>query len=470
MSRACHLLNALNNWVWGAPLLILLMGVGIYLTICTRGLQLRYFLYAHRLSFTRRDGDAQGEISHFRSLMTALAATIGVGSITGVATAMSVGGMGSIFWMWVAAFFGMVIKYGEAILAIKYRISDATCQTRGGPMYYLARGLNMKWLAVLFALFALFASFGIGNIVPSNSVVLAVREWLHVPPFWVGLALMISVGLSLIGGLKGIGRVVVILVPAMAIFYITVGLVIICLQWTLIPSVCVLIFKSAFSKQAAVGGFAGATVMKAVQIGVSRGIFASEAGLGSSSIAAAAAKTDIPARQALVSMCSVFITTGIVCTITGFVIAVSGVFGISNVDGAPLDGSMLALRAFDQSIPHGGALLTVALIAFAYSTILGWAYYGEKCIEYLLGTRVITAYRFLFTLLIFAGSLLSVEFVWNFSNLMNGLMAFPNLIGLSLLGNEILKETRLFEQLLAWEKDKKSRGQADLIESRNGGL
>ncbi len=457
MSIFSHVLSTLNNWVWGLPLLTLIIGVGLYFTICTRCLQLRYFWYAHKIAFTRQGGKAKGEISHFCSLMTAMASTMGVGSITGVATAISLGGMGSIFWMWVAAFFGMIIKYGEAILAVKYRSSDATCATRGGPMYYLERGLHMKWLAVSFAIFGLFASFGIGNIVQVNSIVLAVQKWLHLPTIWVGLALVICVGCSIIGGIKGIGRVVVILVPVMAIFYIAVGLGIIFLHWRCLPSVCIAIVKGAFSKQATLGGFAGATVMKMIQIGISRGIFSSEAGMGSSSIAAAAAKTDIPARQGLISMCSASITTGVVCTITGFVIAVSGVFGNSLSERPLLDGSMLALQAFDQSISYGGALLTVALIAFAYSTIIGWAYCGEKCVEYLfLRGQSIMIYRFFFTLLVFFGSFLSVEFVWDFSNLMNGLMAFPNLIGISLLGHVVLKETDLFEQLFKRERrDKK---------------
>jgi len=447
-----QIIDTLNDWIWGPPLLILLVLVGIYLTVRTRALQFRYLWYAHKLAFTRHDDSAQGDISHFQALMTALAATIGIGSITGVATAIAIGGMGSLVWMWGAALFGMATKYGEAILAIKYRVSDESNEMCGGPMYYLEKGLKAKWLGVLFAFFAAITALGTGNMVQANSVVLAVQDLFHIPPIWTGLALMIVVGVALIGGIKSIGKVAGFLVPAMALFYIVGALVVLLIKFQAIPAAFVLIFKSAFSGQAAVGGFVGATVMAAIQLGVSRGVFSSEAGLGSSPIAAAAAKTDTPGRQALVSMCSVFITTGIVCTLTGLVIAVSGVFGELGPDGQLLNGSALALRAFDQIIPYGGVIVTIALVPFAYSTILGWAYYGEKCVEYLFGIRATKVYRVIFTLLVIPGSLLSLKIVWGFANMMNGLMAFPNLIGLFLLAGIISKETRFFERLLKKEK------------------
>lgn len=447
-----QIIDTLNDWIWGPPLLILLVLVGIYLTVRTRALQFRYLWYAHKLAFTRHDDSAQGDISHFQALMTALAATIGIGSITGVATAIAIGGMGSLVWMWGAALFGMATKYGEAILAIKYRVSDESNEMCGGPMYYLEKGLKAKWLGVLFAFFAAITALGTGNMVQANSVVLAVQDLFHIPPIWTGLALMIVVGVALIGGIKSIGKVAGFLVPAMAVFYIVGALVVLLIKFQAIPAAVVLIFKSAFSGQAAVGGFVGATVMAAIQLGVSRGVFSSEAGLGSSPIAAAAAKTDTPGRQALVSMCSVFITTGIVCTLTGLVIAVSGVFGELGPDGQLLNGSALALRAFDQIIPYGGVIVTIALVPFAYSTILGWAYYGEKCVEYLFGIRATKVYRVIFTLLVIPGSLLSLKIVWGFANMMNGLMAFPNLIGLFLLAGIISKETRFFERLLKKEK------------------
>ncbi|WP_420422669.1 alanine/glycine:cation symporter family protein [Simkania sp.] len=447
-----HIVDTLNNWIWGPPLLILLVLVGFYLTVRTRALQFRYLWYAHKLAFTRHDDSAQGDISHFQALMTALAATIGIGSITGVATAIAIGGMGALVWMWGAALFGMATKYGEAILAIKYRISDESGEMCGGPMYYLEKGMKAKWLGVLFAFFAAVTALITGNMVQANSVVLAVQDLFHIQPIWTGLVLMVIVGIALIGGIKSIGKVAAILVPAMAAFYIVGAIIILLIKIQAVPAAFALIFKSAFSGQAAVGGFAGATVMAAIQLGVSRGVFSSEAGLGSSPIAAAAAKTDAPGRQALVSMCSVFITTGIVCTLTGLVIAVSGVFGELGPDGSLLNGSALALRAFDQIIPYGGLIVTIALIPFAYSTILGWAYYGEKCVEYLFGIRATKIYRVLFTLLVIPGSLLSLKLVWGIANMMNGLMAFPNLIGLFVLAGIISKETRFFERLLKKEK------------------
>ena len=452
-----HTINTLNNWIWGPPLLILLVSAGVYLTIRTRAIQFRYLWYAHKLAFTRHDDSAQGDISHFQALMTALAATIGIGSITGVATAIALGGIGSLVWMWAAALFGMATKYGEAILAIKYRISDESGEMCGGPMYYLEKGMNAKWLGILFAFFAAVTALVTGNMVQANSVVLAVQDLFHVPPIWTGLVLMVAVGIALIGGIKSIGKIAGFLVPTMAAFYILGGLIIIAIKIEAIPAAFALIFKSAFTGQAAIGGFAGAGVMAAIQLGISRGVFSSEAGLGSSPIAAAAAKTDTPGRQALVSMCSVFITTGIVCTITGLVIAVSGVFGEVGADGLLLDGSALALRAFDRIIPYGGLTVTIALIPFAYSTMLGWAYYGEKCIEYLFGIRATKTYRVIYTLLIIPGSVLSLQIVWGVANLMNGLMAFPNLIGLFVLAGIISKETRFFERLLKQEKLQKKQ-------------
>ena len=446
-----HLITTLNRWVWGFPLLILLLLVGGYLTVCTRGLQFRRLWYAHKCAFRSQDKSSKGDISHFQALMTALAATIGIGSITGVAMAISVGGLGSLFWMWLVALLGMATKYSEAILAVKYRVIDKSGGMCGGPMYYLERGLKKKWLGKLFAFFALMASLGIGNMVQSHSVSDAMRLF-NIPNVWTGIILSLCVGIATISGIKSIGRICSILVPAMALFYIAAGLLVIFLNIKAIPSAFVLIFKTAFSGQAAIGGFVGSTVMMAIQSGVSESLFSSEAGMGSSSIAAAAAKTDTPGRQALVSMCSVFLTTVVVCTITGLVIALSGLFGALGSDGKQLNGSALALRAFDQMIPYGGIILTVAIFPFGYSTILGWAYYGEKSIAYLFGARFIKIYRIFFMLLILPGAILSLEFVWGFSNLMNGLMAFPNLFGLFLLAGVVAKETKLFEKRLKQEE------------------
>ncbi len=450
-------INKVNDWVWGAPLIILLVLVGVYLTIRTKGLQFRYLIYAHKLAFTRHDDGAQGDISHFQSLMTALAATIGIGSITGVATAVATGGLGALFWMWVAAVVGMATKYGEAILAVKYRTVDKNGEMCGGPMYYLERGLKLKWLGVIFAILGAGAAFGTGNMVQSNSVSLALKGLFGFSPIWSGILLMVATGVALLGGIKSIGKVTGYLVPAMASFYILGGLLIILFNITAVPHAFAVIVKAAFTGQAAVGGFFGASVMLAIQMGISRGVFSSEAGLGSSPIAAAAAKTDYPGRQALVSMCSVFITTGIVCTITGLVIVISGVFGDLGPSGKMIDGSNLALHAFDKLLPYGGLIVTIALIPFAYSTILGWAYYGEKCMEYLFGERINKIYRLIFTLLVLPGAMLSLDFVWGFANIMNGLMAFPNLVGLIFLGGVIAKETSNFEKILKFEKAEKKQ-------------
>ncbi len=456
MEKTLYWLDRLNGWVWGAPLLILLVVVGIYLTVKTRFVQFRHLWYAHKLAITRHDDGAEGDISHFQALMTALAATIGIGSITGVATAVATGGLGALFWMWVAAALGMATKFGEAILAIKYRVIDEHGEMCGGPMYYLEKGLKSKFLAILFAALAALTAFGTGNMIQSNSVAGALIEIVpSMNPLWIGFVLMVLVGLPLIGGIKSIGKVVSVVVPVMAIFYILGSLIVILSNYQAIPMAFALIFKTAFTGQAAAGGFLGSSVMLAIQFGVSRGIFSSEAGLGSSPIAAAAAKTDSPGRQALVSMSSVFITTGIVCTLTGLVIAMTNVIGQTGSNGEVLNGSALALRAFDAVIPNGGLIVTIALVPFAYSTILGWAYYGEKCSEYLFGVKGTVPYRILYTLAVFPGAILNLKIIWGVANLMNGLMAFPNLIGLFFLAGVIGKETSLFDKLLTSERTKK---------------
>lgn len=452
MEKFSYYLEILNSYVWGAPLLILLVVVGLYLTISLKGLQIRHLVYAHKLAFFSRDDNTEGDISHFQSLMTALAATIGIGSIAGVATAIASGGLGSLFWMWIAAFFGMATKYSEAILAVKYRSIDQNGQMSGGPMYYLEKGLGSKSLAIIFAALGSITALGTGNMVQSNSVAEAVSELFSIQPLYTGLFLLVITGIPLIWGIKSISKIASILVPSMALFYILGGLLIIFLRLDQVPAAIKLIFSTAFSGQAASGGFLGASVMYAIQMGVSRGIFSSEAGLGSSPIAAAAAKTDSPGRQALVSMCSVFITTGVVCTITGLVIAITGVLGEFAPNGQVLDGSALALRAFDKVLPGGGLIVTIALIPFAYSTILGWAYYGEKCVEYLFGMKIVPYYRMLYAVLVIPGAILNLKIVWGLANLMNGLMAFPNLIGLFLLAPVVIKETKLFEKLLKEEK------------------
>jgi alanine or glycine:cation symporter, AGCS family len=455
MGQLLDYLEKIDQWVWGPPLLILLVLVGGYLTWLLRGLQFRYFWYAHKLALTRSDDQSEGDISQFQALMTALATTIGIGSITGVATAIATGGVGALFWMWVTALLGMATKYAEAILAVKYRTVDERGEMCGGPMYYLERGLNAKWLAVIFAVMGAIAAFGTGNMVQANSVSEALQDLCGFNPLWTGLILAVTVGLSLFGGIKSIARVSTYLVPAMAIFYLVGGGIILAMKYHAIPAALVMIFKSAFTGQAAAGGFLGSSIMLAIQMGVSRGVFSCDAGLGNSPIAAAAAKTDTPGRQALISMCSVFITTCIICTITGLVIAVTGVLGQTGADGSALNGSAMALKAFDAVFPGGSAIVTIAIIPFAYSTILGWAYYGEKCMEYLFGMKCIVSYRIFFAAMAIPGCLMSLKAVWAFANIMNGLMAFPNLVGLFLLSGVVAAETKVFEKIM--DKERKSK-------------
>ena len=346
----------------------------------------------------------------------------------------------------------MATKYAEAILAVKYREVDASGRMCGGPMYYLEKGLKAKWLGILFAIFAIGSSFGLGSMVQSNSVANAVQVTFSISPYITGLVLVVLAAIPLLGGIKSIGKVVGILVPAMAGFYLIISLSVVLVNITQVPHAFMMIFKTAFTGQAAAGGFAGSSFMLAVQLGISRGVFSSEAGLGSSCIASAAAKTDSPARQALVSMSSVFITTGIVCTLTGLAIATTGVLGSVDAHGIALDGSALALAAFETVFPYGGLLVTLAIIPFGYSTILSWSYYGERSVEYLFGERSIPYYRIVFIGAVFLGAILNLGIVWKFSNIMNGLMAFPNLIGILFLTGVIARETELFEGLLSKER------------------
>ncbi len=444
----------IENWIWGAPLLILLSAVGLYLTYALRGIQFRYLFYSLRLAFTRQDDKAEGDISQFQALMTALAGMIGIGSITGVATAVALGGLGSLFWMWVASLLGMATKYAEAILAVKYRTLDAKGEMCGGPMYYLEKGMKSKKLAVIFSFVGAITALGTGNMVQANSISGAVREIAHVDPLITGTVIALLTGIALLGGIKSIGKVSSWLVPAMALFYITGGLIVICMKCSALPAAIGDIFGQAFTGKAAFGGFAGSTVMMAIQFGVSRSVFSTEAGLGSAPIAAAAAKTDVPGRQALISMSGVFITSMIVCTITGLAIGVTGLLGQTDASGAPLSGAAMALLAFDQVFPYGGLVVMISIILFGYTTILGWAYYGEKCMEYLFGGRIVRFYRILFVAFLIPGAVMSLQTVWSFANIMNGLMAFPNLIGLFGLSAIVVAETRSFEQLLKFEREK----------------
>lgn len=442
METVSRALEVMNHYVWGLPTLILLVGTGILLTVRLRGLQFAKLWYAHKLAFGKsEDNSSAGDISHFQALMTAMAATIGMGNIAGVATAVSIGGPGAVFWMWITALFGMATKYSEAILAVKYRINSANGEYSGGPMYYLERGLGKKWLAVLFAIFGATASFGIGNMVQSNSVAEAMRINFSISPVVTGIMMAIFIAIVILGGVKKIGKVTGYFVPVKAFFYIIAGLVIIFYHIDQIPVAFSLIFSGAFNGTAAAGGFVGATVASAIQIGVARGVFANEAGLGSAPIAAAAAKTDSPAKQAFVSMTGTFLDTFVVCTITGLVLITTGAWKSGKTG---VEATTLAFQSVFGST--GSIILGIAIVLFAYSTVLGWSYYGEKCVEYLFGRNAVRYYRYIFVGMVAVGANLKLGLVWTFSDIANGLMALPNLIGLVGLSGVVVAETNRFLQ------------------------
>ncbi|MBS4192118.1 sodium:alanine symporter family protein [Bacillus sp. FJAT-49705] len=443
------ILTKIADFVWGPPLLILLVGTGLFLTIRLGFMQFSSLPYALKLAFSKnQDQTSEGDISHFQSLMTALAATIGTGNIAGVATAVVLGGPGAIFWMWITALVGMATKYAEAILAVKYRTVGKRGEMAGGPMYYIEKGLGWKWLAVLFAFFGSIAAFGIGSSVQSNSVAAAVESSFGINPWITGIILTVGTGLVVVGGIKSIGKVTSLMVPFMAIFYIVGGLIIILLNVSELPAAIGLIFTDAFTGQAMAGGAIGSVI----RYGVARGVFSNEAGMGSAPIAAAAAKTDHPGRQALISMTGTFIDTVVVCSITGITLVMGGLYVNGDVTGAAL-----TTQTFDQLLPGvGGWVVTIGLIFFAYSTVLGWAYYGEKCFEYLFGIKSIVWYRIIYTLTVFIGAGASLGLVWTVADIFNALMAVPNLIGLLFLSGVVVAETKAFKKIRAEEKAKKS--------------
>jgi AGCS family alanine or glycine:cation symporter len=438
MENLLTIVQKIDAFVWGLPLMILLVGTGLWLTISLRGLQFRKLWYSLYLALVKRkdEGDQEGDITHFQALMTALSATVGTGNIAGVATAIAAGGPGALFWMWITGLVGMATKYSEAVLAVKYRIIDEEGSMSGGPMYYISRGLGWKWLGTLFALFASIAAFGIGNLVQSNSIAAVVQATFGIPLYVTGIILVIGVGLVIIGGIKNIGGVTGVLVPVMIVFYISGALIILLMNITAIPAAFALIFESAFTPTAASGGFLGAGVMMTIRMGVSRGIFSNESGLGSAAIAAAAAQTKHPVTQGLVSMTQTFIDTLVVCTMTGLVLILTGVW---NSGGT---GAALTSFAFQNGMPGGAIIVTVGLILFAYSTILGWCYYGEKSIEYLLGEKAVKPYRLIFVICVGFGAVMKLELVWGLADIFNRLMALPNLIGLLALSPIIVSETR----------------------------
>ncbi len=434
-----NILTQVSDFLWGWPMIILLLGTHLYLTIRLRFPQLRIFT-AIRLS-VKKDSDVRGDVSQFASLATALAATIGTGNIIGVATAVALGGPGAVLWCWLTGVFGIATKYAEGLLAIKYRVKAKDGRMLGGPMYALERGLGWKWLAVLFAFFTACASFGIGNTVQANAIAVLASESYGISPYVTGAVVCTLTGAVVLGGVRSIASVCSMLVPFMAFFYVIGCLVILCINWHFLLPALKLIVVSAFSPEAAGGGFAGSTVMMAARYGIARGLFSNESGLGSAPIVAAAARTRNPVRQALVSSSGTFWDTVIICAITGLVI-VSSVLAYSDIDFS--NGATLTKAAFSKIPYFGTPLLTFGLLTFAFSTILGWYYYGARAIEYLGGIRWVKAYRVVYIVAVFVGSVIQLNTVWTFADCANALMAIPNLLSLLFLSGIIVHETRKY--------------------------
>lgn len=427
----------LSAIVWGPPMLILLVGTGIYLTILLKGMQFWALPHALKLIF-HKEHDGEGEISHFAALMTALAATVGIGNIVGVATAITMGGPGAVFWMWVTGLVGMATKYAEAVLAVKYR-EQGDNGFKGGPMYYLTNGLNMPKLGMAFAVFTALAAFGIGNMTQANAVAQILNTQMDIPTWVTGLILLVLTAMVILGGIQSIGKFTSFLVPFMILGYIAISLIVLGMNLDKIGDAFGLIFHYAFSPIAAGGGFVGATMAAAIRYGVARGVFSNESGLGSAPIAAAAAKTNDPVRQALVSMTQTFIDTLVVCTMTALVILISPFWQQGMSPG------LLTMKSFELYLGSFGSVTVVlATVLFAYSTILGWSYYGEKAIEYIFGEKMVKIYRIIFIAIVMVGAMMKLSFVWDFSDLMNGMMAIPNLIALLLLSKVISAETNRY--------------------------
>lgn len=446
-------LEAASAIVWGPFLLIpLLLLTGLYLTIVLRGLQFHKLSHALWLALIkRREEGAEGDITHYQALSTALAATIGIGNIGGVATAIFLGGPGALLWMWVTGLVGMATKYAEAFLGVRYRGLDTRGEQSGGPMFYLSRGIRGwfgTFLGVFFAIAAAIAAFGIGNMVQSNTVADELNSQLGVPVVASGLVLAVLAAVVILGGIRSIGRVTALLVPFMAVVYVLGAALVLLLNLPDIPQAIGRVFTDAFTGTAATGGFAGAGIATVIRFGVARGIFSNESGLGTGGIAAAAAQTSNPARQALVSMTQTFIDTLVVVSFTGLVIITTGAW-TSGETGAPLTS-----LAFTEGLPGewGGFIVTLGVVLFAFSTLLGWSYFGERCMDRLFGRVAVTPYRLVFIVLIFVGAVLDLQVVWTFADVMNGLMALPNLVGLLLLSGLVARETRQFLSGPGWDR------------------
>ncbi len=439
MKQFEHVLNQLSSFVWGPVMLAFLLGVGIFLLIGLKAFPWRYTATAFVMLWRGRESEQEGDISPYQALMTSLSATIGTGNIAGVATAIAMGGPGAVFWMWMTALFGMATKYAEAVLAVKYREVDEYGQHVGGPMYYIKNGLARKWyiLAIFFALLGALAAFGIGNMVQANSVADAVEMQFQIPVWQTAIGLTVLTAAVILGGLGRIATVAEKLVPTMAIAYIVSALTVILGNIEQVPDAVLLIVNSAFSETAATGGFAGAAVWAAIRYGVARGVFSNEAGLGSAPIAHAAAKTNNPVQQGMVAMLGTFIDTLMVCTMTALVIILTGAWSTGET------GAALSTMAFNTAIPgFGGYVVVCGLVVFAFTTILGWSYYGERCAEFLFGVKVIWPYRLMWLVAIPVGAMGKLGVIWLIADVMNGLMAVPNLIALALLSPVIFKLTQ----------------------------
>ena len=445
-----QVLNRIDDIVWGPILLVLLVGTGIMLTIRLKGLQFTKLPTAVKLIF-HGENKGSGDISSFSALCTALSATIGTGNIVGVATAIGAGGPGALFWMWIAALFGMATKYAECLLARKYRTVDANGQISGGPMYYIEKGLGEKFkpLAILFAIFGiLVALLGIGTFTQVNSIAGSVQNVLNVDPKITSVIVGILVAAVVFGGIKSISKVAEKVVPFMAIIYIVLTLIIIIANISNLGNALAQIFKGAFTGSAAVGGFAGATIAQAIQKGIARGVFSNESGLGSAPIAAAASKAEFPAEQGLISMTGTFIDTIIICTLTGLTIIITGTWSMEGLQGAAV-----TQQSFQMVLGGiGPYLIMICLSLFAFTTIIGWCYYGERCLEYLAGVKYIKYYRALYVVLVCVTGFLQIQMIWTIADIVNGLMAFPNLIALIGLSGVVVKETNLYLEHLDKQK------------------
>jgi len=450
MESINSIISQISSFVWGPVMLVAILGTGIYLTFGTKLFSIRKIFYAFKLLFkgqSQQSKDVEAKdrseksISPFNALMTSLSATIGTGNIAGVGTAIAMGGPGALFWMWITALVGMATKYAEAVCAVKYRETDESGKYVGGPMYYIKNGLGKKWLwlATLFAIFGATASFGIGNMVQVNSVADLFASNYYIPKIYTGIAIAVLIGLIVFGGITRIGAVAGKLVPVMAVSYLTLGLGVIFYNIELVPAAFSTIIDSAFNPTAAAGGFAGASVWMAIRFGVARGVFSNEAGLGSAPIAHAASSTTSPVKQGCIAMLGTFIDTIIVCSITGLVIIMSGEY-LNGMSGSPLSSD-----AFASFVPgFGDDIVTIGLAVFAFTTILGWSYYGEKCVQYLAGQGSVFIFRVLWLIVIPLGATFKLSLVWNISDVLNALMALPNLIALILLSPVVFKLTKEF--------------------------